>query len=123
MSRPALPRNEDGTISRPDGWVKPERKSKTVEHAPLSFTAGILTAGLAVFNGEKWEADGYTVEKVAAELAAAEKSMETLTALQAVQTLPNPNEFDPKAALKTYGFESPTFGAFVDYWRHTRSAK
>ncbi len=83
MSRPAYPRNENGEVIRPDGSIGPKAHAPKTS-AVLSFDGQRLTAdtGAEFVNGV-WQYDGHTADTSAAELAAAEKAVEVLTAIRA----------------------------------------
>ena len=119
QGRKPYPRDENGQPIRPAD-AKP-RAAKVADHAPLTFADGVLYAGEAAFDGVQWIVGGYTAHNLTAEVEATRKALEVLEALAGQVNLPNPNEFDPKKALKVYGVESQNFDALVDYWRHTRT--
>lgn len=133
----ALPGVAEGIAAAPApakrGPGRPKGKAP-VSSVVLSFNAGVLAASNgAVFNGTNWTLGDKTAEVIAAEIAAADKALtDAEAAYEAAQVaraalsdplagLVNPNEYDPKLALRKFGPASDNFFALVSYWQATRT--
>lgn len=116
--RPAAPRDENGAIIRPEGWVKPVRNSSKPAPVTLTFDGTLKASTGAEFVAGAWTYNGVTAAVVAADLPtaveAAEKAAQVLNALQAAQAaltgLPHPGDKAARAALTPDSLD-----AVIDY--------